>query len=176
MLPTSVGVESVTSRSSVRWRIQLRHRGRPQPIRLLDLDWCYKFTDNVKHTQCRSGSVGFFLIWIYTVCKCRVYSGSATFGTYTKNKDPDHTVDLPLPPSPPTPHPNPSHVKSFNTAKYVNKQYRPYSDWADTHTDQGVGHWHILPQSLFSCLSSIFENIHETTCSWTVPKQGHDWI
>ena len=33
--------------------------------------------------QCRSRSVGFFrsqLIWIYTVCKCRVYPGSAGQG------------------------------------------------------------------------------------------------
>ena len=33
--------------------------------------------------KCRSRSVGFFrsqLIWIYTVCKCRVYTGSAGQG------------------------------------------------------------------------------------------------
>ena len=58
-----------------------------QPIRLLDADCCYKFT-KVNGKQCRSRSVGFFrsqLIWIYTVCKGRVYPGSAGQGFRKEN-------------------------------------------------------------------------------------------
>ena len=49
-----------------------------QPIKLLDRSCWYKFILNSK--QCRSRSVGFFrsqLIWICTVCKSKVYPGSA---------------------------------------------------------------------------------------------------
>ena len=51
------------------------------PIRLLDSSCSYKF--KYLMTQCRSRSVGFFrsqLIWIYTVCKDRVYPSSAGQG------------------------------------------------------------------------------------------------
>ena len=50
-----------------------------QPIRLFDPDYCYKFTylivNSADPDQFRSQ-----LIWIYTVCKGRVYPGSAGQG------------------------------------------------------------------------------------------------
>ena len=52
-----------------------------QPIRLLDSGFWYIHLLNDK--QCRSRSVGFWrsqLIWIYTVCKRRVYLGSVGQG------------------------------------------------------------------------------------------------
>ena len=48
-----------------------------QPLKLLDPHCCYKFI-YFNGKQCRSRSVG--LIWIYTVCKGRVYLGSAGQG------------------------------------------------------------------------------------------------
>ena len=58
-----------------------------QPIRLLDPDCCYKVLNG---KQCRPRSVGIFRsqqIWIYTVCKGRVYLGSA--GTLSANSADD---------------------------------------------------------------------------------------
>ena len=46
-----------------------------QPIRLLDPDCCYKFTYLMV-----IGADPDQLIWIYTVCKCRLYPGSAGQG------------------------------------------------------------------------------------------------
>ena len=49
-----------------------------QPIRLLDLDCCYKFTYLMANSADPDQLAS--LIWSYTVCKGRVYAGSAGQG------------------------------------------------------------------------------------------------
>ena len=52
---------------------------------------------SLNHKQCRSRTAGFFrsqLIWIFTVCKGRVYSGSAGQGLNSIDRDIKHQISI----------------------------------------------------------------------------------
>ena len=51
-----------------------------QPIGLLDLDCCYKFTYLMANSGDPDQLASEQLIWIYIVCKWKVYPGSAGQG------------------------------------------------------------------------------------------------
>ena len=103
--------------------------------------------------QCRSRSVGFFrsqLIWIYTVCKCRVYPGSA--GQGLKEKQLLQTL------------------ARLSLRKFL-PVYPDSLDWVLFIYTLGKGIWAIMSENIPSDMPSRFRS----ACTFLQPDQNLHW-